>query len=249
VRAELDEFLRGAPEWPSYADFVRAGRKSLRDAVTRFDGAERWAGELGLRYVTRKSGYAPRWTEVRIRAELAQFLKRRKHFPTRLEFEAAGRKHLRDAVTRTGGAERWAHEFGLPLPARRAGVQRGWTDEAIADELAAFLHGRSEWPSKREFEAAGKGRLLQAAYHWRGARYWARRLGLRYTAPRHQARARRWTEDRIRLELAAFCAGRITWPSEREFERAGLRSLYVAASRNGGVARWADELGLRRGRR
>ncbi|HVW46765.1 MAG TPA: hypothetical protein VHA76_06920 [Solirubrobacterales bacterium] len=57
-----------------------------------------------------------RWTEERIRADLGDFLDGRVIWPSRAEFEAAGRKTLRDAITRTGGAPRWAAEFGLPRP-------------------------------------------------------------------------------------------------------------------------------------
>jgi hypothetical protein len=60
---------------------------------------------------------------------------------------------------------------------------------------------------------------------------------------------RHWTSERIRAELASFCNGNQTWPSASEFKAAGHADLYVAASRYGGVAFWAAELGLTRGTR
>jgi hypothetical protein len=57
---------------------------------------------------------------------------------------------------------------------------------------------------------------------------------------------RRWTNERIRSALQEFCAERETWPSAREFKDAGRHDLYVAASRYGGVAFWAKELGFER---
>jgi hypothetical protein len=57
---------------------------------------------------------------------------------------------------------------------------------------------------------------------------------------------RHWTSERIHAELAHFCAGRSAWPSAREFKAAGRGDLYVAASRYGGIAFWAAELGLAR---
>ena len=57
---------------------------------------------------------------------------------------------------------------------------------------------------------------------------------------------RRWTNERIRSALQEFCAERETWPSAREFKDAGRHDLYVAASRYGGVAFWAKELGFAR---
>jgi hypothetical protein len=60
---------------------------------------------------------------------------------------------------------------------------------------------------------------------------------------------RRWTDDRIRAELSAFCSERATWPSAAEFRAAGRSDLYVAASRYGGIGFWAAELGFPRSER
>jgi hypothetical protein len=59
-------------------------------------------------------------------------------------------------------------------------------------------------------------------------------------------RRRQWTNDRIRTSLEAFCAGRDSWPSARDFKSAGHADLYVAASRYGGIAFWTKELGFAR---
>jgi hypothetical protein len=71
----------------------------------------------------------------------------------------------------------------------------------------------------------------------------------RLTKPAQAARSeergrRRWTNERIRAELEAFCASHETWPSAAEFKAAGHSDLYVAASRYGGVGFWANELGF-----
>jgi putative transcriptional regulator/uncharacterized protein DUF4115 len=68
-------------------------------------------------------------------------------------------------------------------------------------------------------------------------------------APPSDSGRRRWTDDRIRAELSAFCSDRTTWPSAAEFKSAGRSDLYVAASRYGGIGFWAAELGFPRERR
>jgi hypothetical protein len=68
----------------------------------------------------------------------------------------------------------------------------------------------------------------------------------RYRLTREGGSQRRWTSDRIRAELEAFCAGRKTWPSAADFKTAGRGDLYVAASRYGGVRHWAEMLGFAR---
>ena len=56
-------------------------------------------------------------------------------------------------------------------------------------------------------------------------------------------RRRMWTSERIRTELSAFCDELGGWPRASEFKEAGRGDLYLAASRYGGIDRWAEELG------
>lgn len=244
IGEELKEFLAGQPEWPSYRDFQRQGKKALRDAVTRMGGAPYWAERLGVAYVERLPGYAPIWTEERIRADLASFLRGRKVWPSRIEFERAGLKTLRDAIGRTGGPPRWAAEFGLPRRDERRGSRRVWTDERIESELRTLLAGSGQWPSTRAFRDAGKEPLLAAIYARGGPDRWCRRLGIPLPRRRGRRRERRWSEERIHADLKEFCAGRAGWPLFREFEDSGKGALYRAASRHGGVGRWKRRLGL-----
>ena len=249
IRDELQDFLQGATEWPSYRDFQRAGRQTLRDEVTRSGGARLWANRLKLPYPERKPGYATRWTEERVRRDLAEFLRGWNRWPSRLEFEAAGLKPLRDAVRRLGGPELWAAEFGLPLENLKFGSRTAWTDERIEAELRKLLDGRGTWPSPRDFERSGSFGLAAAVVHGRGTAYWARFFGLQPPPRAGVSRRRMWTDERIRAELERFCQGRTLWPTEREFLDAGESALYDAACRYRGTRHWADELGLVRRRR
>jgi hypothetical protein len=247
IRRELQQFLEGATEWPSYREFQRAGRQKLRDEVTRAGGPRLWAKRFGLTYPERKPGYAPIWTEERVRADLEEFLGERKRWPSRLEFEAAGHKALRDAIRRTGGPERWAAEFGLPLQNLKFGSRLAWTDERIEAELRRALDGRDTWPTRRELERSGSYGLAAAVGG--GTAYWARRLGFKPPPRAGIGRPRIWTDARIRAELEEFCRGRTTWPTEREFLAAGKSALYNAVCHNGGAPHWAAELRLVRARR
>lgn len=247
VQRELQSFLAGSGEWPSYREFVRAGRKRLRDEVTRLGGASRWAARVGVRYVERKPGYPSRWTESRIKRELQEFLTGRRTWPARVEFECAGRKALRDAVARTGGVQRWASVVDVRPRDRRAGSKRAWSPQRIETECAPLLRGRQDWPARAEFEDAGLSSALSAMYRFEGIAYWRRRFGFTAEQARRQPPNRLiWTEMRIETELRRFCGGRATWPAAREFEEAGQGRLYRAASRNGGIERWARQLRLSR---
>jgi hypothetical protein len=249
IREELEAFLRGRAVWPSYREFQRAGLKSLRDQVTHQGGAEQWAEEMGVRYVRHRPGYAPIWTEERIREELTDYLAGREVWPSRLEFERDGHTLLRSAVNRTGGPDRWAPEFGLTRATRLSGVRRGWTPELVEAELRKLIGDGTAWPSVREFRRAGLYSMLTSIYQHEGPEYWAARMGVAKRAGFRRPRRPVWTRRRIRDELRRFCAGRDWFPTEREFVDAGLSTLYRAASRNGGIPYWAGRLKLPRGRR
>ena len=247
IRDELHRFLADRFEWPTYREFQRNGFRRLRDAVTHAGGAERWAQDLGVRFVRHPPGYAPVWTDERIYQDLQPYLNGRSVWPSREDFERDGLTAVRNAVNRTGGPDRWASEFGLPRQNRLSGIRRGWTTDLIEAELNELIGDSPMWPTRREFDQAGLAGLLSAIYAREGPDYWAKRFNVRRRRG-DSPRRRRWTEARIRQELEYFCADREVWPTEREFLEAGLGSLYRAASRTGGIPRWADQLGLPRRR-
>ncbi len=198
---------------------------------------------------TKRRRSKPRWTQARIRRELEEFLQGATEWPSYRDFQRSGRQTLRDEVTRSGGPERWAAEFGLPLQNLKSGSKRALTDERIEAELRSFMDGRDTWPTRREFERAGSVGLATAVYHHGVTAYWARRLGFQ-APPRAGVGGRRlWSDERIRAELEDFCRGRTTWPTEREFLEAGKSKLYNAVCHYGGPPHWAAELGLIRSRR
>ena len=70
--------------------------------------------------------------------------------------------------------------------------------------------------------------------------------GTRYRiVPARGGRRRKWTPERIRDELEAFCDEIGGWPRAAEFKETGRGDLYLAASRYGGIEHWAEELGFR----
>lgn len=242
IHAALAQFLQGRTEWPVYREFQRAGLKSLRDEVTRRRGARHWARRLGAH----PPGHAPIWTEDRVREELRDYLTGRGEWPSRQQFEHDDRKPLRDAINRTGGAARWAADFGLSRGNQLSGARRAWTPDVVEARLRELIGDGTRWPSRPEFQDADMRSMLSSIYAHEGPAYWAARLGVQRRATPARTRSARWTEQRIRGELTQFCAGRHAWPTEREFIAAGRHALYAAASRNGGVARWATELGAAR---
>ena len=243
IEMELRRFLRNQHEWPSYADFVAGGRRGLRDAVTRRHGARYWARRLELQWIERPPGYPPRWTEECVNAELEAFLSGREVWPSRREFESAGLKPVRDAVTRLGGVERWAARFGLARPNHSAGSTRIWDDRRLELAIGPLVRRLERWPTKGEFRRAGLASAQAALYRHGGAERWRQRFGV-VSAPSRGAvpDRRRWTDQRLEHELRAYCANRTDWPGAREFARDGKASLYKAASLYGGVRYWQQRL-------
>lgn len=206
IREALAEFLRGETRWPTYAEFRAAGLKGLRDVLPRFGGPERWAQEMGLEEGPRPWGGVVRWTDPVIRTALTRFFEGRQVWPTYREFRQAGLGGLYEKLIQEGSVERWALDLGLPPPMLRVrsireraapkpqassstvSRRRLWTDERIADELAEFLAGRSDWPRYSEFVAAGRERLYKAVLNHGGIHEWARRLNVRRVARRGQPR-------------------------------------------------------------
>lgn len=118
--------------------------------------------------------------------------------------------------------------------------------------LAVLAENGSDFTRARYEEITGVSRS-QAAYDLAElvAAGIVQRVGsgraTRYRLPREGGGSQRqWTSERIRAELETFCTGRESWPTPPEFRKAGRGDLYVAASRYGGIAHWARELGFPR---
>jgi len=142
---------------------------------------------------------------------------------------AAGLSLAVDAIRRLCG--RKAHPIAsstarrLVNPARLPGasaVRRGSAPSApIGDSCEV------SWPAHCPNMGRGAGRHLLGAARRRGAR-----------GPY------RWRTEVIEAELRAFCAGRSEFPTLLEFDLDGRSDLRCAIVRSGGVAHWAQRVGL-----
>ena len=118
IERELSDYLHGQRVWPTAAQFAAAGRRRLYDQVVRHAGVACWAHHFArptLFTVRSREG----WTETRIRAGLALYLRRKRRFPTQEQFVADGLGSLHNAVRRSGGVQLGA-PAGKPLgPSQR----------------------------------------------------------------------------------------------------------------------------------
>lgn len=120
---------------------------------------------------------------------------------------------------------------------------RPWDETSIRAELTKFLRGWKVWPTYDEFIQGGAKGLRDALYRFGGVEYWAREMGLP-GGDRPPGGVRHWSDEAIRDALAEFFGERNDWPSQREFDRAGLHALREALRHYGGPARWAKEMGV-----
>ena len=237
LREELASFFDGSERWIPFVEFQQAGRALLYREVERSGGPRRWAPRLGVRYEPPRPALA-KWTAERIRSELETLLRGREYWPTERELRVAGAGQVSKAITRFGGREQWAAEFGVALRPTQRRARPGWTEARIEAALAEFLHGRTHWPPRKEFTAAGLQGLYQAIGAGRERQRWARRFGVRLD-PLVIGGKLRWSEDTIDAALAPLVAACDDWPTKSDFEQAGLGGLYQVVSRRYGQQAYA----------
>ena len=183
-----------------------------------------------------------RWTDESIRRELEAFLPAFDAWPPYPVFRSSGRRGLWQAIAERGGPERFAEEYGLPYTRN----DRGLSEAEIRARLRATLRGSdvSCWPSRRWLIERGGQELSAAIDRSGGARRWAEALGL----PLRHLPGQRWTPELIAAALEPLLAGRWTWPSRLEFERAGLSGLWFAIHNGEGHGALVARFGLPRKR-
>ncbi len=134
---------------------------------------------------------------------------------------------------------------GRPLERSAAPLRRvrSWDEQAIRAGLTAFLQGWEVWPTCEEFALGGAKGLREAVTRIHGAEWWAREMGLP-EGERPSGGVRQWTDEAIRATLTEFLGERSTWPSNQEFDAAGLHGFREALRHYGGPKRWSAEMGV-----
>jgi hypothetical protein len=158
------------------------------------------------------------------------------------DFQAAGLAMLYQQALRHAHPARWAQLTGLPFIYATLDGHR-WREDEVRRELATFLAGRREWPTLREFRAAGHLHLRTAVNAFGGPERWADEM--RVDLPNfRRRRTSKWTYPRMREEIAHLTRGRTAWPPQAEFKAAGLAALYKRTREQGLRRRLSRDLGL-----
>jgi DNA invertase Pin-like site-specific DNA recombinase len=186
VRAELQTYVRGKTEWPSWREFSADGLEKLRRAVNWHGGAGRWASEFGLQFAPRRC-QRKRWTDAHITDALIRFVGTRRDWPPRSEFQAAGLDRLYEVINRLNARERFASELGLHLPTGTKYFKKRWTDPAIKAVLDELVRERDTFPSYSDFRKAGLLNLYATLIHAGTRDDWARRYRLPLKRPKGES--------------------------------------------------------------
>jgi site-specific DNA recombinase len=232
-RLPLEYRVTICPIGTAPTDLPRSGDKHSR--ARPFRPREEHSGPL--RVGTARGHH---WTNARLERELATFLDGRTCWPIDDVFIAAGRVELLQQARLRARDTWWAFYFHLPLqdPGARPTLR---TEAMIKAELIAYLADKTVWPTLRQFHADGKRALRRAIAETGGLERWSAEVPDVPCPPIQH----RWSEDRMRTELEAFCRGRSAFPTRPEFRNAGLGGLHGALSRRG-LDWWAEEMGLPR---
>ena len=153
IEAELRAWRADQSAWPSYVEFLLAGRARLYLQVLGYGGPHYWARRLGCSRPPRVTN----WSEQRIRDGLRPILAGREQWPSRAEFEALGLSGLRRAVIRNGGIASWARELGSapePTLPRIRGTAGPPSRQPQPARVLAWLSARRELVSARRIAAA-----------------------------------------------------------------------------------------------
>jgi hypothetical protein len=126
--------------------------------------------------IARGRGAPLKWDDERIESELRTLMAEWGCWPRVQMLRQRGYAALASAVIRSGGGQHWAKRLGTEQPPGSG--ERYWSDARIEAALRDFLVGRSDWPTTRDFSAAGLRGLHSAICRYGGAARWAEHFGL-----------------------------------------------------------------------
>jgi hypothetical protein len=182
------------------------------------------------------------WTDAQIEKRLRAMVADGEVFPTPAQFIQAGERRLYDHVVLRGGGPAWAAQLGIPYGQGNRKRCLLWTEDRVRQELAEFLDDRDAWPKMGEFRRGGKEGLRRAVARFGGMERWANEFEMPIGNSRGPNLT--WTDEHIEEAVRELIGNRQEWPRRREFCDAGLAGAYAAIWRSGGVAHWAQRIGV-----
>lgn len=237
----------GYGQMPSANDLNKIGRGGVVEGIIRHGGFFSVATQLGLKPGRMPNGY---WTDKTIKEHITTFVDefgKPGVFPTGAELRSHDRADLDVAITRNGGAYKFAHLLQLRVT---KGRQEGWWSEpgSLEREVLAFIekHGTAgQMPTQQDFAACGRSDLNNALFRYGGGlSAFAQRCGLSV----NQRPRGYWQDfDNLRLELLEVnkyfgYAGQM--PSSPQLREAGFSHVDAAISNVwGGYFAVAERLG------
>jgi hypothetical protein len=142
-------------------------------------------GRGGTDSEERRQRQAPRrrhrWTDERVVRELREFVAGRDTFPSRPQFEAAGRGDLWNAIRRHGGSALWAPRVGLSL--REAQHRQALSAEEAVSQAKTVIAEDGYLPGSTKLRALGYPKLATYIYFAGGAKRFCFRHGLHSLNP------------------------------------------------------------------
>jgi very-short-patch-repair endonuclease len=234
-------------QMPSTNDLNEIGRGGVVAGIIRHGGFFSVAIQLGLKPGRMPNGY---WTDKTIKEHITTFVQefgRSGVFPTGAELRSHDRADLDVAITRNGGAYKFASLLRLTVT---KGRQEGWWAEpgSLEREVLAFIekHGTAgQMPTQQDFVSHGRSDLNNALFRYGGGHSaFAQRCGLSLNQ-----RPRGYWQDfnNLRNELIEVnkhfgYAGQM--PSSPQLREAGFSHIDAAISSVwGGFFAVAERLG------
>jgi hypothetical protein len=248
IEAVIVRLSAGSEYWPPFKAFEADGCLALATYLATSGRREVIAERLNL--TVRKAGRiaSPEAVEARLAADLAPFLAGRTRWPRYDEFFNAEGEEEREnyklySRIRVRGGRYWAEYFGLEFGRGRQSTAK-WQDADIIAAMRDWWPEGQDFPTRKQFEAAGKGPLMVAMRFNGGMQFWADKLNIRRVTPSAGVTKTHWNEERILSELQAFCAGATSFPRHADFKAANKFALQAAMLRAGGRPYWAERVGL-----
>lgn len=248
VSVALGPFMADRQEWPRFQELQAAGLALAYANALRHQTVRSWCDHFAVKAPVAFRPM-PLWSEERVERELRAALAGWDRWPTMAQFAEMGLGELRKAVRLHGGAHRWAARLGLPMGRQQRQNRQRWSGQDIEQAVRQLAAGQSHFPPCKQFEAAGLTGLYGTINRMGIRRELADELGLTLPPGRHYRRPDKWTDERVAKELERFFAGRDRYPTQPEWNAAGLAGLHQTLLRRvGGHDAIAQRYGLPRGR-
>jgi len=234
IMIELKAIISDIEDFPTIGYIQKIKKSSLRNAIGRNGGINKFRQLMGYKYILSPKGY---WTNEKVLSELNSIISKIGKFPDNKYLQSTNRWDLIGGIRKNGGLHKYYILLGYKPNQNPVGY---WTEERCIEELQKIILNVGDFPLIPQIKATSIHGLIDGISNNGGINKFRRLLGY----PILCQSIGYWTQEQIVNEIKEIMVVSNKFPTSNYLAIINRLDLQHAITKNGGYRLFRTLIGV-----